>query len=111
MNVNDLKKLVSPDTTSWKLNPTVLENIMGGMEIPGDPKVVIDLKKPNPFILDSSVIFVIPDWPCCAWYKPLHNHIQTEAVELPEQHDLFLDSKGNAIGNLAWKNWLFYKAK
>ena len=78
--------------------------------------MIIDFKILNPFILnnvdsDSSVIFVIPNWPCCAWYKPLHNHIQADDVELPEQHDLFLDSKGNAIGDLAWKNWLFYKAK
>ena len=65
VNVNDLKKLVIPDTTSWKVNPTVLENIMEEMEIPGNSKVIIDFKNLNPFILDnldsdSSVIFVIP---------------------------------------------------
>ena len=26
-----------------------------------------------------------------------------------QSHDLFLDSKGNSIGKLAWRNWLFYK--
>ena len=79
-----------------------------------DVKVVIDFQHLSPFILDhidsdQPVVFVVPDWPCCAWYKPLHRHVSAEAVELPDQPDLFLDPKGNPIGSLAWKNWLFYK--
>ena len=118
VNVNDLKKMTISDPTSWVLlNSDVLTEKMNELDIPGeakDVKVVIDFQHLSPFILDhidsdQPVVFVVPDWPCCAWYKPLHRHVSAEAVELPDQPDLFLDPKGNPIGSLAWKNWLFYK--
>ena len=106
------------DTTSWSLNPEVLKLMMTELEIDGeekDSKVVIDFQNLNPFVLeqldsDEMTLFVIPDWPCASWYKPLHKFIKAEAAILPEQPDLFLDPKGNPIGLLAWRCWLFYKA-
>ena len=61
-------------------------------------------------LVGKLAVLVIPDWPCCAWYKPFHDLITAEAADLPNQPDLFLDPKGNPMSLLAWKHWLFYKA-
>ena len=90
----DLKKLAIPDTTSRKLNPTVLENIMGGKENPGNPKVVIDFKNLNPFMLDnvdsdSSVIFCYPRLALLCMLQTLAQPYSSRRCGLPEQDDFF----------------------
>ena len=46
--------------------------------------------------------FIIPDWPCAEWYKPLHEQILAEAVKLPDDEDLFILQDNVAIN---WENF------
>ena len=46
---------------------------------------VIDNKLPH------IQFMVLPDWPCMAWYKRLHNEVKA----------------GKALGMFAWERWLF----
>ena len=74
----------------------------------------IDFQSLETFTLDSiggetsPKLFVIPEWPCMSWYKPLHDLVIAEAVELGNEPDLFLDENGNPLGSFAWQHWLFY---
>ena len=113
VNVNDIKKFVIPDNSKWILNPKFLNPAKAQLNSENEPVALLDFAKLETFTLDSigkgvtSKLFVIPDWPCMSWYKPLHDFIEAEAVQLPDKPDLFLDENGNAIGSLAWKHWLF----
>ena len=115
VNINDIKKFVIPDTTSWKLNPKYLVPAKEQLNcINQNLPVFLNFQSLETFTLDSIAddkapkLFVIPDWPCMSWYKPLHDLIIAEAVVLPKEPDLFLDANGNALGSFAWKHWLFY---
>ena len=37
----------------------------------------------------SVKFFVVLDWPCSGWYKPLHGHIVAKAVKLPTEENTF----------------------
>jgi hypothetical protein len=118
VNLNDIKKLHFPDTQGWTLNPKYI------------PQLLIDLNSAeriaSPLInflaLDALVLdilegkdinvkfFVIPDWPCAEWYKPLHQQVVAEAVKLPDNEDTFIlpGKDGNInLGKFAWSHWLF----
>ena len=56
----------------------------------------------------SVKFFVVPDWPCSDWYKPLHDHIVAEAVKLPNEENVlgesgkpFLSCGKICVGSLA----------
>ena len=78
-----------------------------------DLPMTIDFLGMETFTLDSlsnnpgPKLFVIPDWPCMSWYKPLHDYVVAEAFLLSQTPDLFVDHNANALGEFAWKNWLF----
>jgi len=114
VNLNDIKKFVIPDTANWKLNPKYFDPAAEKLNCKESTPVILDFNKLDTFTLDSIAygsspkLFVIPDWPCMAWYKPLHDLVEAEAVRLEDEPDLFLDSNGNPVGSFAWKHWLFY---
>ena len=100
VNVNDIKKFVIPDTTSWKLNLKYLKHAKEELNCDEENlPVFLDFKSLETFTLDSisddksPKLFVIPDWPCMSWYKPLHDHITAEAIQLEDKPDLFIDEK------------------
>ena len=114
----DLKQMKIPGTSSWTLNKQVLIEMKDELEIPGsidNMEVFLDFLNLNPFILDnlsddSPSVFIIPEWPCCSWYAPLHQKIRANAIQLPDdKEDLFLDSAGRPLGLFAWKHWIFFK--
>ena len=118
VNINDLNQMKIPDTSSWTLNKQVLIEVKDELEIPGsidNMEVFLDFLYLSPFILDnlsddSPSVFIIPEWPCCSWYAPLHQKIRANAIQLPDdQEDLFLDSAGKPLGLFAWKHWIFFK--
>ena len=45
------------------------------------------------------MLFVIPDWPCMAWYSPLHKLVTAEATLLP---NLIFFLTGRAIHWVIW---------
>jgi RNase H-like domain found in reverse transcriptase/Reverse transcriptase (RNA-dependent DNA polymerase) len=116
VNVRDLKSFVIPDTSQWILNPIYLSSAMQELKLQKKEKpeqIFLDFKNLDKFTLQlisstRKACFIVPDWPCCAWYKPLHRLIKAEAVKLPQAADLFLDSKGNQLGICSWKNWIFF---
>jgi len=114
VNVNDVKKFTVPDTSSWKLNPKYLNPAKEQLNCADqDLPVFLDFQGLETFTLDSigdgksSKLFVIPDWPCMSWYRPMHDLITAEAVKLADKPDLFIDENGNPLGSFAWKHWLF----
>ena len=52
-------------------------------------------------------VYVIPGWPCMAWYEALFTAKNLDYVELPQEEDLFTDPNGNKLGKMAWKRYLF----
>ena len=113
VNLNDIKKFVVPDSSEWKLNSAHVESAVDELGCAGETPVILDFRKLDTHTLDNIAygagpkLFIIPDWPCMAWYKPLHDLVDAEAVQLPDMPDLFLDEKGNPLGSFAWKHWLF----
>ena len=61
--------------------------------------LVGDLMENKPLAIK---FFVIPDWPCADWYKPLHDYILAEAVRLSASEDY-----PYPLGKFAWSHWLF----
>ena len=58
----------------------------------------------------SVKFFIVPDWPCSDWYKPLHEHIMAEAIQLPDKEDTFIVQTSThtyPVGKFAWSHWLF----
>jgi hypothetical protein len=69
--------------------------------------LVLDLLEQKPLKIKH---FIVPDWPCAEWYEPLHSRIVAEAVELPDEEDLFVmpgDNSYFSLGKFSWKHWLF----
>ena len=114
VNVNDIKKFTVPDTSGWKVNKKYLNPAMALLNCKDEIPVILDFTKLEFFTLDtisnglSPKAFIIPEWPCMGWYKPLHELIVAEAVQLEDKHDLFLDSNDNSLGCFAGKHWPFY---
>jgi len=115
ININDCKQFHLPNTTTWTLNPiyfrdavstlnsvVLCENILVNFSVLAT--LVSDIMQGKKLSLQY---FVVPEWPCMDWYKPLQDKITAEAVKLPNEPDLFLTEDGKPIGRLAWSNWLF----
>ena len=115
VNINDINNFTIPDTSSWKSNPKYLVSAKEQLNcINENLPIFLNFQSLETFNLHSITVdktpklFVIPDWPCVSWYKPLHDCFIAEAVVLPKEPDLFLDANGNALGSFSWKHWLFY---
>ena len=118
VNLNDIKILHIPDTKRWKLNVTLVPELLatlGSTETLCEPLInfhsigalVNDLEQGRQM---SVKFFVIPDWPCSDWYKPLHDHIVAEAVKLPNEENTFmvnLEKHSYPVGKFPWDHWLF----
>ena len=122
INVNDIKILHLPDTRGWQLNPKYVPQLLidlGSKERTMSP--LIDFTAIDALVLDvlegketNITFFVIPDWPCAEWYKPLHQQITAEAVRMPDEEDIFIRPGENGAANMgkfAWRHWLFELAK
>jgi hypothetical protein len=115
VNINDLKKMHIPDTRSWQLNPHVLREALEELgTLVTNPDVLLDFHAIGSLVTDimqgrtiNVDYFVVPDWPCMEWYKPLHEYVTAEAVKLPAREDLFLSDDGQPLGRFAWDHWLF----
>ena len=110
--------LVILDTLDRTLHPKILDTTMEEVEFEGNIASikVVDFKSLNPFNMDNfgsenSVVFVIPNWTGCNWYKHSQEDIRAGAVRLSNQHDLFLDPKGDPLAKLPWDNWLYKASK
>ena len=115
LNLNDIKKFIIPDTRDWALNVNYLEKAKMELACNNTAKdIIIDFLGLETITLDnisndfSEKLIVVPDWPCMYWYRPLHDCVVAEAVLLPREPDLFIDSNGNPLEKFAWDNWLFY---
>ena len=118
VNLNDIKILHFPDTRNWKLNSKYIPDLLmqlNSSETTCCPLIdfhsigalVGDLMENKPLAIK---FFVIPDWPCADWYKPLHDYILAEAVRLPTEEDIFLSASKDypyPLENFAWCHWLF----
>ena len=122
INVNDIKILHLPDTRGWQLNPKYVPQLLidlGSKERTMSP--LIDFTAIDALVLDvlegketNITFFVIPDWPCAEWYKPLHQQITAEAVRMPDEEDVLIRPGENGAANMgkfAWRHWLFELAK
>ena len=106
------------DTKQWKLNVTLVPGLLatlGSTETLCEPLInfhsigalVNDLEQGRQM---SVKFFVVPDWPCSDWYKPLHDHIVAEAVKLPNEENTFmvnLEKHSYPVGKFPWDHWLF----
>ena len=97
------------------LQPTI-ESL--GLQLFQGINVVIDFKKLDLLtlhLLNSEVqkVFVIPDWPCAAWYKSIHRILKSKitSAKLPTKSDLFLDQYGNELGQFSWDHYLCVTSK
>ena len=118
VNLNDIKILHFPDTRNWKLNSKYIPDLLmqlNSSETTCCPLIdfhsigalVGDLMENKPLAIK---FFIIPDWPCADWYKPLHDYILAEAVRLPTEEDIFLSASEDypyPLGKFAWSHWLF----
>jgi hypothetical protein len=118
INLNDIKILHIPCTREWKMNqkyiPQALMDlnsketqIMPLIDFSAIDALVLDLLEQKPLKIKH---FIVPDWPCSEWYEPLHSRIVAEAVELPDEEDLFVMPGDNgyfSLGKFSWKHWLF----
>ena len=101
-------------TSKWQVNPKYLKRAKELLNCTDEIPVLLEFDKLEAFTLDSigyemsPKLFIIPDWPCMSWYKPLHDLITAEAIQLSDKPDLFVDENGNPVGSFAWKHWLFY---
>ena len=66
--------------------------------------LILDILEGKPIHIK---FFIIPDWPCAEWYKPLHEQILAEAVKLPDEEDLFILQDNHKLGKFSWNHWLF----
>ena len=116
---NQLKPFSIPDTSYWILNITYLKNALVemGLELFKGINVVINFKNLSILTLqllnsDVKKVFVIPEWLCAPWYKPLHGVLKTRvrSVKLPSVPDLFTDTLGNPLGVFSYDHWLFATA-
>jgi hypothetical protein len=118
INLNDIKILHIPCTRGWILNQKYIPQAL--IELDSNEKEImplIDFSSIDALILDllenkplKIKHFIIPDWPCSEWYEPLHSRIVAEAVELPNEEDLFVipgDNGNLSLGKFSWKHWLF----
>jgi len=115
VNLNDIKALHIPCTAGWKLNPKYIPQLLldlNSSETTASP--LIDFFAIDALILDilegkpiHIKFFIIPDWPCAEWYKPLHEQILAEAVKLPDEEDLFILQDNHKLGKFSWNHWLF----
>jgi hypothetical protein len=116
VNVSDIKPFIVPDTSTWQLNSKYFDWIREEMRFPASVQlqnIVIDFCNLDKLTLQfiekaPPQCFIIPDWPCAPWYRPLHRLIKAKAVLLPNFLDLFLDSSNNPLGTFSWKNWIFF---
>ena len=98
VNLNDIKILHVPCTQNWQLNPRCIPQLLQDLNSSAtSASPLIDFLSLNALVLDllegkpiNVRFFVIPDWPCAEWYKPLHEQITAEAVKLPDEEDLFI---------------------
>ena len=82
---NHFKPFSIPDTSYWILNITYLKNALVemGLELFKGINVVINFKNLSILTLqllnsDVKKVFVIPEWLCAPWYKPLHGVLKTK---------------------------------
>ena len=78
------------------------------MKLPG---IMINFNVMDAIVLqlhysDKSLAFVMPEWKCCYWFKPIFTHRKIVKVELPGVMDLFVDKNGNPMGDFPWKHYL-----
>jgi hypothetical protein len=115
ININDCKRFYFPDTTNWVLNPSYFTDAVSTLGSTVRAEVALLNFSVLPTLVSDVLqgkklafhFFVVPEWPCMDWYKPLHDNVTAEAVKLPDEPDLFLTTEGKPIGKLAWSNWLF----
>ena len=116
---NQLKPFSIPDTSYWILNTIYLKYALVemGLELFKGINVVINFKNLSILTLqllnsDVKKVFVIPEWLCAPWYKPLHGVLKTRvrSVKLPSVPDLFTDTLGNPLGVFSYDHWLFVTA-
>ena len=118
VNLNDIKILHIPDCKNWKLNSALIPGLLSELnskETLCEP--MIDYNSIGALVNDlmeskqiSVKFFIVPDWPCSDWYKPLHEHIMAEAIQLPDKEDTFIVQTSThtyPVGKFAWSHWLF----
>ena len=120
VHYNHLKPFVVPDTSTWTLNVTHLKTALNtlGLDLFQGINVHINFRDLSLLTLrllndNPKKIFVVPEWHCAPWYKPLWGILKekTISVQLPNVLDLFLDAFGNNLGIFAWNHFLFATRK
>jgi hypothetical protein len=91
-------KIHVPDTKRWTLNVTLVPKLLatlGCTETLCEP--LINFRSIGALVNDlvqgkqmSVKFFVVPDWPCSDWYKPLRDHIVAQVVKLSNEENTFL---------------------
>ena len=114
-----MKPFITPDTSGWVLNVLYLKKALEqlGLEMFKGINVIINFKDLSLFTLqllntDVKKVFVIPEWHCAPWYKPLHGILRKKknSVQLPNVPDLFLDAHGNPLEVFSYSHTLFATA-
>ena len=97
VHYDHLKPFVIPSTEGWSVNMKYFKkpafnslglNIFQGINVHIDFKnlslLTLQLLNTNP-----KKIFIIPEWHCAPWYKPLHGFLRskTNSVKLPKEAD------------------------
>ena len=69
---------------------------------------ILTLQQLN-FDLRNLKVFVIPEWHCAPWFKPLFGVLKkkTNSTKLPNEPDLFIDEFGNPLGVFSYDHWLY----
>ena len=116
VHYNQLKPFTIPETEHWTLNPMYLKNALHqlDLELFQGINVTINFKDLSLLTLqllnsDIKKVFVIPEWHCAPWYKPIHGILKKklQSVKLPNVPDLFLDPCGGPLGMFSFDHWLF----
>ena len=108
-----------PDTSNWNLNIKYLVPALErlGLQLFQGINVILNFKNLSMLTLqllnsDAKKIFVIPEWHCAPWFKPLFGILKkkTHSTKLPDEPDLFTDELGNPIGVFSYSHWLYATA-
>ena len=110
-----LKKNHTPDARGCKLNSADLDTAINTLGVLIRNKTVfIDfntIEARTEDVLENKLphihFVVIPEWPCMAWYKRLHDEVRAEAGKLTSKPDLFLNDKEKALEMFVWESLLF----
>ena len=113
---NQFQPFIILDTTHWILYIKHMKPAIQciGLEVFRGINVVINFKDLSILTLqllnfDIRKVFVIPEWHCAPWFKPLFGVLKkkTNLTKLPNEPDLFIDEFGNPLGVFSYDHWLY----